>query len=222
METFVKIFIDQFKVISQYNGGTPNPAATWMWILGIIGFFSFAMIADRLMILFKARIDKKNLIDPLLTASKQKDRNKALKICEKKAKEGSPFAEIVHRGLTADEVDSRYNFNFAVHEAKLEIYPKLRKRTNFISLLQGVATLIGLAGTIFGLILAFDAVGGKDASESSRMLAAGISAAMGTTIGGLFIAIPTLTIGHIISHKIEALIKKSDLYIGKIKSNFGF
>ena len=123
------------------------------------------------------------------------------------------MAEIIYRGIISNNSD---DYDSATQEARLEIFPKLRKRTNFLNLFQSIATLIGLAGTIFGLILAFDAVGGENASDSSRMLAAGISAAMGTTIGGLFIAIPTLMIGTILSYKVESTIYDMEMYIKKV------
>ena len=212
MEVFAKIFIDQFKFVSQYNRGNDNPAAIWMIVLGVIGFFCLVMVIDRTIVVYKSRINKKGYLLPLIAFLEKGEREKAVKLSDKMRISGSPFAEIIYRGLTAGEKSPHYTYDFAVHEATLEIYPKLRKRVNYVHLLQSMATLIGLAGTIFGLILAFDAVGGKNASESSQMLAAGISAAMATTVGGLFVAIPTLVAGTILSHKLEGLINKMDLY----------
>ncbi len=210
METFIKIFIDQFKFTSQYNHGNDNPAAIWMISLAIIGFFAVVLIADRMIVLLKSRVNKKDFYEPLIDSLEKNNMDKALKLADKYKTSGSVFAEIVYRGLNAhnSRVSPLYTYDFAIHEAMLEIFPKIRKRTNFISLLQSVATLVGLAGTIFGLILAFDAVGGENAADSSRLLAAGISAAMGTTIGGLFIAIPTLTLGTIITYKMNEEITK--------------
>lgn len=212
MGTFAKIFFDQFKSHSQYYG-SENAGAPWMWILAIFGFFALAFIIERLILLYRIRIDKVHFLNPLLAALKKKDLDKAIALSDKFSKAGSPFAEIVHRGLSAERINPMYNYNNAIHEAKLEIYPKLRKRLGYINLLQGSATLIGLAGTIFGLILAFDAVGGKNSSESAQMLASGISAAMGTTIGGLFIAIPTMTLGAIIRRQVIKIIGEIDYYI---------
>ncbi len=214
MENFIKIFIDQFKFTSQYNHGNDNPAAVWMISLAIIGFFAFVLIVDRIIVLFRSRVNRKHFYLPLIHSLESNNMAKALQLTEKFKNSGSVFAEIVYRGLNAhnSRVSPLYTYDFAIHEAMLEIFPKIRKRTNFISLFESVATLVGLAGTIFGLILAFDAVGGENAAESSRMLAAGISAAMGTTIGGLFIAIPTLTIGTVISYKINEEITRIEIF----------
>jgi len=211
MGTFAKIFFDQFKSVSQYYGGE-NPGAPWMWILAIIGFFAMAFIIERIILLNRVKIDQANYLDPLLDSLKKKDLDKAISLSDKFSKAGSPFADIVYRGLSAEAINPRYTYKDAIHEAKLEIYPKLQKRLRYISLFHGVATLIGLAGTIFGLILAFDAVGGKNSSESAQMLAAGISAAMGTTIGGLLIAIPTMACGAIVNRQIAKIIDKMDYY----------
>lgn len=213
MGTFVKIFVDQFKFISQYNNGSENPAALWMWVLGFVGFGAFVIIIDRFIVWKNLHLNKKAFINPLLDSLKRKDLNKAIGLCNNYRKKNNPMAEIIYRGIVSNNIDE---YDSTTQEARLEIFPKLRKRTNFLNLFQSIATLIGLAGTIFGLILAFDAVGGENASDSSRMLAAGISAAMGTTIGGLFIAIPTLMIGTIISYKIEGIIYDMETYIKKV------
>jgi len=211
MGTFAKIFFDQFKSVSQYYGGE-NPGAPWMWILAIIGFFAMAFIIERIILLKRIKIDKVNYLDPLIDALEKKNLDKAISLSDKYSKAGSPFADIVFRGLSANAINPRYTYEDAIHEAKLEIYPKIHNRLRYIALFHGIATLIGLAGTIFGLILAFDAVGGKNSSESAQMLAAGISAAMGTTIGGLLIAIPTMACGAIINRQVTKTIDKMDYY----------
>lgn len=218
MGQFLKIFIDQFKFVSQYNNGDSNPAAFWMIILGVVAFFAFAMIVDRIIVLYKSRIDGRGYFTNLIKALERKDIDKAIALSKKRKDQGSPFAEIIYRGLRARQRNARCCYDFAVHEAKLELYPKMRKRTSFLMMIQSIATLLGLTGTIFGLILAFDAVGGQNPSESSRLLAAGISAAMNTTIGGLFIAIPTLIAASIISSRMNELIKTMDIYILKVRT----
>jgi biopolymer transport protein ExbB/TolQ len=82
----------------------------------------------------------------------------------------------------------------AIDEGTLEIIPKLQARTNYLAMIGNVSTLIGLMGTIYGLILAFRSVSvpGIDVAEKSTLLAQGISVAMNTTLSGLAIAIPAI------------------------------
>jgi biopolymer transport protein ExbB len=73
-----------------------------------------------------------------------------------------------------------------------ESVQKIAKRTGFLSMIANVATLLGLFGTIAGLIQSFEAVGQADAQQKSAILAAGISTAMNATMMGLAVAIPCM------------------------------
>jgi biopolymer transport protein ExbB/TolQ len=81
-----------------------------------------------------------------------------------------------------------------------------------------VATLTGLMGTIFGLIIAFDAVGGEGIPEAdkTRYLAAGISAAMNTTIFGLMVAIPSLIVYTFLTNRTTKIIDEMDEHLVKL------
>jgi len=80
----------------------------------------------------------------------------------------------------------------AMEEGMMEIIPRLEKRTHYLSTLANVATLLGLLGTIMGLIQAFTAVAQADPAEKADLLSASISVAMNTTAFGLMAAIPLL------------------------------
>jgi biopolymer transport protein ExbB/TolQ len=69
---------------------------------------------------------------------------------------------------------------------------KIQKRTTFLATIANVATLLGLFGTIAGLIHSFEAVGHADPQQKSALLAAGISQAMNATMMGLAVAIPCM------------------------------
>jgi biopolymer transport protein ExbB/TolQ len=69
---------------------------------------------------------------------------------------------------------------------------QVMKRTNFLTTFANVATLLGLFGTVAGLIQSFQAVANADAQQKSALLAAGISTAMNATMMGLGVAIPCM------------------------------
>ena len=85
-------------------------------------------------------------------------------------------------------------------------------------MLANVATLTGLMGTIYGLILSFTAVSGEGVpeAEKSKVLAKGISTAMNTTIFGLMVAIPTLIAYTFISNKTAKIIDELDEHLVKL------
>ncbi len=72
---------------------------------------------------------------------------------------------------------------------------KVQERTAYLATLANVATLMGLLGTIVGLIQSFDAIGSANALERAALLATGISVAMTATLLGIAVAVPCL-IGH--------------------------
>jgi biopolymer transport protein ExbB len=91
-------------------------------------------------------------------------------------------------------VRRREDIEIAMEESMMEIIPQLEKRTPYVALLSNIATLLGLLGTIMGLIEAFTAVANANPAEKADLLSASISVAMNTTAFGLMTAIPLLLI----------------------------
>ena len=89
----------------------------------------------------------------------------------------------------------------AADDAATLALPPLSRRLPHLNVLANVATLLGLLGTISGLITAFSAVGAADPAQRSAFMAAGISTALNATAFGLIIAIPTLILqGFLVGH----------------------
>ena len=88
----------------------------------------------------------------------------------------------------------REDIEIAMEESMMEIIPQLEKRTPYIALFSNISTLLGLLGTIMGLIEAFTAVANANPAEKADLLSASISVAMNTTAFGLMAGIPLLII----------------------------
>jgi biopolymer transport protein ExbB/TolQ len=88
----------------------------------------------------------------------------------------------------------REDVDAAMEEGMMEIVPRLEKRTHYIATFANVITLVGLLGTIIGLIKAFTAVATVNPAEKAELLAASISIAMNNTAFALMVAIPFLLI----------------------------
>jgi biopolymer transport protein ExbB len=93
-----------------------------------------------------------------------------------------------------------------MEESMMEIIPQLEKRTPYVALFANIATLLGLLGTIMGLIEAFSAVANADPAEKADLLSASISVAMNTTAFGLIAAIPLLLMHAMISSRTSEII----------------
>ena len=186
----------------------------FMWILLVTAVFMVAIAAERLIYVWR----RGSLNAPKFAAEIRRyvgkgDYDKALKLCE--ASKDKPLAHVIGAGLKKivenKKADLRTVQN-AVDEGALEVIPKLQERTNLLATIGNVATLIGLMGTIYGLILAFRSISapGIDATEKARMLAAGISTAMNTTLTGLLIAVPAVLLYTYITNKTAKIIDEID------------
>jgi biopolymer transport protein ExbB/TolQ len=102
----------------------------------------------------------------------------------------------------------------AIDEAMLKIIPLLEKRTGYLAVIGNVATLMGLLGTVFGLIMSFAAVGrpGIDAAQKSELLASGIATAMNSTFSGLSVAIASIMVYAFLKAKTQKIIDELDEY----------
>ena len=128
-----------------------------------------------------------NLLQPVLVKG---DFDKARAIIKK---DKSTISQMLGMGLARlGAVRRRDDIEIAMEESMMEIIPQLEKRTPYVALLSNIATLLGLLGTIMGLIEAFTAVANANPAEKADLLSASISVAMNTTAFGLMSAIPLL------------------------------
>lgn len=161
----------------------------FMWPILIVGFVTIAIVGERLYVLFFKALNRKDeFTREMRKLILSGNFVKAVKLANTEA---SPLARIVKAGLLqirrSDDV-----IQSTMDEAALLEVPYLERRTGYLAMLSNVATLMGLLGTIVGLIHSFGAVAKADAATKSTLLANGISEAMNCTAFGLIVAIPAL------------------------------
>ncbi len=123
------------------------------------------------------------------------------------ANSDAAVGKIVHYGL--DRMQSpgrREDFDAAMEEGMMEIVPRLEKRTHYIATFANVITLVGLLGTIIGLIKGFTAVAQVNPAEKAELLSASISIAMNNTAFALMVAIPFLLIHAFLQAKTSEIV----------------
>ena len=114
----------------------------------------------------------------------------------------STISQVLNMGLSLQGgVRRREDIEIAMEESMMEIVPRLEKRTPYVALASSIATLLGLLGTIMGLIQAFTAVANANPAEKADLLSASISVAMNTTAFGLMVAIPLLVVHAVLTSK---------------------
>lgn len=126
-----------------------------------------------------------------------------------------PAAKIIKTALQRSHLPESViqdGLSIAVSEASQTIL----KRTGYLATIANVATLLGLFGTIVGLIHSFEAVSHADAQQKSALLSAGIATAMNATMLGLAISIPCMVFYSFLVNKSNRLIAEMETTATKI------
>ena len=187
-----------------------EPGFMFMWVLLLVAIFATAITLERILFLLsRMGRSRKTFMDEVVSKISANNLEGAIKQCEQAGK--MALAEVIRSILSAAHAGEK-RITSTLEEAILRVIPSLEKRTGYLSTIGNVATLTGLMGTIYGLILSFASVGkpGIDAVEKSTLLASGIAAAMNTTFMGLLVAIPAIVIYALIRSKTQELIDEID------------
>jgi biopolymer transport protein ExbB len=154
------------------------------------GLFGVYLIFDRYRALYgEYSLAAEPFLKQVMTLIEQDKIEEAITFCS--ANEKKPLAYITKRVLEKSDRDDQA-VETALDIASSEIAPKLMKSLGHLAMVANVVTLIGLLGTVAGLITAFRAVSFADVSQKQTLLAEGISIAMTATMLGLMFAIPTM------------------------------
>jgi biopolymer transport protein ExbB/TolQ len=192
----------------------------FMWVILFMGAFGVAIGIERIYyILIRSNVDANKFMAEIRKLVASGNIKRAIDLCEKGKEKALPYVVLggLKRAVESEVLDFRAIQN-AVDESTLEVIPKLNARTNYLSMFANVATLTGLMGTIYGLIVAFAAVASDSLpeAEKSKMLTKGISAAMLTTIMGLFVAVPLTVLFTFLNNKTTKIVDEMDEHLVKL------
>jgi biopolymer transport protein ExbB/TolQ len=194
-----------------------NPLATFahffktggpfMYAVLIAALTIVALVAERFWVIARAgSINTDKLTRDVLSRVAKGDTAAAADLCRRVK---GPVASVTHAILLRGDADEERLRNAADGAASV-VLPPLTRRLSYLAMLANTCTLLGLLGTIFGLITAFSAVGASDPAQRGAFLAAGISEAMNTTAFGLLVAIPTLLIHGFLAGRVEGIFDSVD------------
>jgi len=163
---------------------------SFMYPILFVFVAGLAISAERWVQLTRVRSVNRRIWDLLEPALNKGEFDKAKSII---GQDKSTISKMLGMGLARlGVVRRRGDIEIAMEQSLMEIVPQLEKRTPYVALFSNIATLLGLLGTIMGLINAFTAVADANPAEKANMLSASISVAMNTTAFGLIAAIPLL------------------------------
>ena len=178
--------------------------------IGVLSLVALAVIIERLVSLRRSQVIPRSFFTGLDKHVRDGaiDRTEALAYCRAN---GSPIAQVFATAIKrlGEPIEQLERH---VQEAGERAVLKLRKYLRLLLVIFSVAPLMGLLGTIFGMIRAFKTVAGTaDALGKTELLATGIYEALITTAGGLLLAIPTMMAYYFFAAKIEQLVSDIDV-----------
>jgi biopolymer transport protein ExbB len=186
----------------------------FMYPVLLVASLGTAVVIERFIYISRAMVNGEPLwqqIQKHLISHRVDD---AIKLCQGKHQ---PLPYVLLHGLKAVKAaEPRDTLQQAMEEATLDVLPPLERRTPYLPILANVATLLGLLGTIIGVIKAFAAVSAADPSQKSILLAQGISTALNMTAFGLIVAIPLILIYAFMQSQTTKIIDSIDQYSTKL------
>lgn len=179
-----------------------NEGGIFMWIIAVVWCVGVAIAVERLKAYFKYDIDGTSLMSNIKKCVISNQVQDAIQTCS----ESSALLPFVMKNGLKRANQSKEQIQDALEASILETVPKIEKRLSYLALTANLSTLLGLLGTIQGLIQSFAAVAQASASEKGQLLAEGIAVAMNTTALGLISAITLMVIHSFLMARGEKMI----------------
>lgn len=173
-----------------------------MWPILICSIGALAIILERFYHLSRSKIDAPSLLNKVLEYIRNKHIEKALKECDSVS---SPVSRMLKAGILKYG-KARDQIKETLEDASLYEIPILEKRMTALATIAHISPLLGLLGTVTGMVRAFQTIQLKAGSVSPADLAGGIWEALLTTVFGLMVAIPAYVFYNILVNKINAIV----------------
>jgi biopolymer transport protein ExbB len=181
----------------------------FMYPIVVVLALGAAIAFERYLYLTMSKRVNTQMWDQLMPLVKRGDFQQALTMTSKSK---ADVGKVLTYGLSRIKgARHREDIETAMEEGLMEIIPRLEKRTHYLATFANLATLLGLLGTIIGLIQAFTAVAHANPAEKADLLSGSISVAMNTTAFGLIVAIPLLLIYTVLQTKTTELVDSLEM-----------
>ncbi len=172
-----------YTIVRFFEAGGP-----FMFPILLVAAVGAAIAVERYITLTLVKAKNQNVWSQVQPALVSGDFDKARELT---SKGDSAIAQLLSIGLARQgAVRRREDIEIAMDEGMIEITPQLEKRTHYLATFANLATLLGLLGTVSGLIHAFAAVASANPVDKANLLSASISEAMNCTAFGLMTAVP--------------------------------
>jgi biopolymer transport protein ExbB/TolQ len=181
-----------------------------VWPILLCGIIGFAISIERLFYVYlRSAINTEKFMVLLQRLVMAGDIDGAVRLCNSEPSAALP--QVMKAALIRAH-RSEHEMSAAVEEATRAVTPRIGKYIGFLPMIANTSTLLGLLGTIQGLILSFESVAAATAEARSSELSHGIAVAMYATLFGLMVAIPVLVAHSVISSRANATLDDIDHY----------
>lgn len=179
-----------------------------MYVILTVSLFGTAMFLERAFNLYVLRrLNSRAFVSRIVSNIENRRFREAIDATEASSKH--PLVAVAKAGLIRSNRREK-EIERAMENEMLAAIPGLQARITIMAVLANIATLLGLLGTIFGLITAFSSVAAASAAERQEALAGGISQAMYTTAFGISVAVPLLLFHHFLSKRVESILMEME------------
>ena len=191
-------------VISFFQSGGP-----FMYPILLVLAFGLTIVIERYVYLSAIKGKNRRALKQIMPMLQKGELNSVVKFTRDS---NAAVSRILAQGLANfNSARRRDDIEASMEESIMEVIPRLEKRTHYLAMFANIATLLGLLGTIIGLIKAFTAVAQVDPSMKAEILSTSISVAMNTTAFGLIVAIPLLIFYTLLQTKTTEIIDSLEM-----------
>jgi biopolymer transport protein ExbB/TolQ len=191
-------------VVRFFQGG-----GEFMFPIAVVLVAGLSIAVERWLYLTRVSVRNRRLWNSIVPLLQQGNFRQAVQLT---SNSDSAIGQIMNYGLArVQSARRRDDVEKAMEESLMEVVPKLEKRTHYIATFANLSTLLGLLGTVIGLINAFSAVATVNPAEKANLLSASISVAMNCTAFGLMSAVPLLFIHAFLQTKTTELVDSLEM-----------
>lgn len=181
----------------------------FMYPILVVLAIGLAIALERYLYLTVAKTNNRRMMSKMMPLLQSGDYKQAFALA---SKSNHAVSRMLSQGLSRyKSASNRDDIETAMEESMMEVIPRLEKRTHYLATFANIATLLGLLGTIIGLIKAFTAVAQVDPALKAEILSTSISVAMNTTAFGLIAAIPLLLIHTVLQTKTTEIVDSLEM-----------
>lgn len=177
-----------------------------MWLIGFCSLIATVIILERWFHLHRAQINVGELLNGLFNVLKRGNILEAISLCDETP---GPVAHVL-RAMILRYTQNDIDLKQAAINASLDEIPRMERRMNILATLAYITPLLGLLGTVLGMIDLFQVIQAKDSFITATSLSTGVWQALLTTAGGLCVAIPCMVAYNYLVSRVQTIVNEID------------